>query len=100
MNEKKFEKEILVCYLNVSNLKCGGGEKEFLDGGGRRRSGNLEKMVTVGYRGEGGGGSAVFLWLRSLWTAPKVYQQTKKMFCKLLFNKCFFVYSLGSKFNT
>ena len=68
MNEKKFEKEILVCYLNVSNLKCL-GEKKFLDRGGRG-SGNFEKMVTVGYEGEGG--SAVSLWLRSLWTAPNV----------------------------
>ena len=31
--KKKFKNEILVCYLNVSNLKCV-GEKEFLDGGG------------------------------------------------------------------
>ena len=68
MNEKKFEKEILVCYLNVSNLKCV-GEKEFLDGGGGLEI--LKKWLRLVTEGRGGG-SAVFLWLRSLWTAPNV----------------------------
>ena len=59
MNEKKFEKEIFVCYLNVINLKC-----VWLGGGGLEI---LKKWLRRG----GEGGLAIFLWLRSLWTAPK-----------------------------
>ena len=56
MNEKKFEKEILVCYLNVSNPKWGGA---FLDGEGGLEI--LKKWLRLVTEGRGGGISDFFV---------------------------------------